>query len=93
MKDNMTKDAFFKKYGGMLVTINPEDSEFGEHLILYPEETQVASDLLSKGKDIYTVYEESADGEGETVAKGFDSGAYVVGYYAVHSPDDVMKAI
>lgn len=84
---SMTKTQFYRKYGGLLVEVAKEDLEYGNHLILYPEEVEKAQQLQREGKHIYTLYEESGEGEEETVKKGLDSGTYVVGYYAVNNPE------
>lgn len=80
---SMTKTAFFQKYGGMLIAVDEDNAEYGDYLILYPEEVEKAQKLMAEGKDIYTVYEEASEGQEETVCKGLDSGAMVVGYYAL----------
>lgn len=84
---SMTKTEFYQKYGGLLVEVATEDLEYGNHLILYPEEVEKAQQLQREGKDIYTLYEEPSEEEEETVKKGLDSGTYVVGYYAVNNPE------
>lgn len=79
----MKKTEFFQQYGGGLIAVDHDNPQYGDYLILYPEEIDRANQLLEEGYDIYTVYEESAENEEETVVLGMDSGAMVVGYYAV----------
>jgi hypothetical protein len=78
----MTKSEFYRKHGSNLETINPDDAEYGENLVLYPEENHIAEKYLKKGHDVYTVYEESHEGGEEYVEAGFDSGTnpFKVGY-------------
>jgi hypothetical protein len=78
----MTKTEFYQLHGSDLEIVNPGDAEYGEHLILHPEEVHVADNYCNQGHPIFTVYEESYDGGEEFVEPGFDCGSnpFKVGY-------------
>ena len=78
----MLKSEFYKQYGHELEVINPDDAEYGEHLILHPEEKHIAENFFNQGHPVFTVYEEAfVDGE-EFVEPGFDcsTNTFKVGY-------------
>jgi hypothetical protein len=78
----MTKTEFYRLHGNDLVIINPDDAEYGEHLLLWPEEDHIASNYCDEGHPVFTVYEEAEEGGDETVEPGFDCSThpFKVGY-------------
>lgn len=78
----MKKSEFYQTFGHELEITNPGDAEYGEHLILHPEEKHIAQSYHEKGHEVFTVYEESSEGGEEYVENGFDSSShpYKVGY-------------
>jgi hypothetical protein len=78
----MTKTEFYQLHGGDLEIVNPDDVEYGEYLILHPEEAHVASNYCDQGHPVFTVYEEAEVGGDEFVEPGFDcsTNPFKVGY-------------
>jgi len=58
----MTKTEFFEKNGGGLIRVAQDDPEYGDFLILHPEEIAMAKDLEERGFTIVSVHE-TEDGE------------------------------
>ena len=81
----MKKTEFYEKHGHEIKVINPGDIEYGEHLILYPEENEIAQSYNDQGYTVYTVYEESHEGGDEYVEYGLDTSRhpYKVGYFVL----------
>lgn len=79
----MNKTQFYEMFGGDLELVNPGDAEYGEHLILHPEERHIAEEYHKNGHTVFTVYEESCEGGDEYVEEGLDTSSYPykVGYY------------
>jgi hypothetical protein len=69
-------------FGHELLLTNTDDYEYGEHLILAPEEDHIAKEYSEKGHSIFTVYEESEPDGDEFVEVGLELGSspYKVGY-------------
>jgi len=84
----MKKTEFYEKYGHLLLITNPEDPEYGEHLILAPEEDGIATSYNEEGHKVFTVYEEAEEGGEEFVEEGLDLGTnpYKVGYFVLIKP-------
>ena len=82
----MTHTQFFEKHGHELKCMFADDNgEFGQFLVLYPEEKDIAYEHLNNGHNVYTVYEESAPEGHEEVMLGLEDGSpYIVGYYILN---------
>jgi len=81
----MKQSEFFKKHGHQLFKIADDDAEYGEFLILHPEEIHIAKDLESRGFTIVSVHEsedQDNDIDFETPAD-YGYQPYKFGYYAI----------
>ena len=81
----MTKTQFFKENGGGLVRFRNDDGEYGDFLILHPEEIDAAKQLQDKGCTIVSVHE-TEDGEDYVdVSQPCDFGSqpFKYGYFAI----------
>jgi len=58
----MNKTKFFKKHGGSLLRVSNDDGQYGDFLILHPEEIDLAKELHERGYTIVSVHE-TEDGE------------------------------
>ena len=78
----MTKSEFYQTYGHLIEITNPDDAEYGEHLILARFEDHVAINYQEQGHQIFTVYEEAHEGGDEFVEEGLDlsTSPFKVGY-------------
>lgn len=82
----MTKTEFYQKYGNYLEEVTQDNAEYGDHLILHPEEIHLAKKYLEEGLTIVSVHE-TEDGEDFVdVSQPCDFGTqpYKYGYYAVN---------
>ena len=79
---SMTKTELYKEHGDRLVKTNPNDMEYGEHLLLYPEDNELAEFYAAAGYELYTVYEGPAEDSDDIVEAGLDTGEhpYKLGY-------------
>lgn len=84
----MTKSEFFKRFGGDLIVTNPDDYQYGEHIVISPEEDHVAVNYSKEGYRVFTLFEEPAEGQEELVHPYFEAGKnpYKVGYYILNKP-------
>jgi hypothetical protein len=48
----MTKTEFYQKYGSYLEEVTQDNAEYGDHLILHPEEIHLAKKYLEEGLTI-----------------------------------------
>lgn len=81
----MTKTQFFKEKGGGLFRFRNDDGEYGDFLILHPEEIDAAKQLQDKGYTIVSVHE-TEDGEDHVdVSQPCDFGTqpFKYGYFAI----------
>ncbi len=82
----MTKAEFYQKYGSYLEEVTQDNAEYGDHLILHPEEIHLAKKYLEEGLTIVSVHE-TEDGEDFVdISQPCDFGPqpYKYGYYAVN---------
>jgi hypothetical protein len=79
----MTKTEFFKRHGHQLVQISEDCSEYGDFLILHPEEIELAKKLQEQGMTIVSVHE--TEDEEDFIDFEFDSGyqPFKYGYFAI----------
>lgn len=80
----MTKTEFFRQYGGSLHKVANDDSQYGDFLILHPEEIDLAKGLEERGLIIVSVHE-SGDGNEDIVEMENDYGnqPFKYGYFAI----------
>lgn len=80
----MKKEEFYKKYGHLLVeVVEGEDAEYGNHMLLHPEETWIANAYRDEcGFQIASIYETN---EGDVVEIDNDLGnhPYKIGYLVI----------
>ena len=55
----ISKTEFFEKHGGGLVEVATDNSEFGDFLLLHPEEIDIAKQYQEKGYKVASVYQQS----------------------------------
>lgn len=82
----MTKTEFYQKYGVYLEAVAEDNAEYGDHLILHPEEIDLARKYQKEGLSIVSVHE-TEDGEDFVdVSQPCDFGTqpFKYGYYAVN---------
>ena len=83
----MKKNEFFKTYGGGLYKVAEDNAEYGEYLILHPEEIALAKELEEQGYTIVSVHETENEDDFVEFETPFDSGTqpYKYGYYAIEN--------
>ena len=82
----ISKTDFFKNYGSKLVPVTYDAAEYGDHMLLAPEENEIAQQYHDDGYRIFTIYEESREGGDEWIEESFNKGGYpyVIGYFIVN---------
>lgn len=82
----MTKTEFFQKYGSYLEVVAVDDASYGDHLILHPEEINLAKKYQQKGLNIVSVHETENGDDFVDTSQPCDFGEqpYKYGYYAVN---------
>jgi hypothetical protein len=88
----MKKTDFFKKHGSELFKVATDSSEYGDFLILHPEEIPLAKYLEERGYTIVSVYE-TEDGEdfvdmSECCDYGIQPFKY--GYFAINNSNQEL---
>ena len=85
MKTKMNKTEFFKKHGHELVQVSYDDAEYGDFLILHPEEISKAKELEQMGMTIVSVYEAEDSKDFIDFENPFDSAdqPFKYGYFAI----------
>ena len=80
----MTKTQFFKDYGNRLITVS-NDGEYGDFLILHPEEIDMAKELQNKGCVVVSVHETEDDEDYVDITQPCDFGTqpFKYGYFAI----------
>lgn len=81
----MNKTEFFKRHGHELVQVSIDDAEYGDFLILHPEEIPLAKDLQERGMTIVSVYETEDNEDYIDFENPFDSAdqPFKYGYFAI----------
>jgi hypothetical protein len=82
----MKKTEFFKAYGGGLASVGNDDGEYGDYLILHPEEISIAKDLEERGYTIVSVHETEDDDDDVDITQPCDYGSqpFKYGYFAIN---------
>jgi hypothetical protein len=80
----MKQTEFFNKYGDSLCKVDNDNAEYGDFLILHPEEISKAKDLEKHGHTIVSVHE-AIDENFIDMESPCDYGKqpYKIGYYAI----------
>jgi hypothetical protein len=84
----MRKTEFFKNYGGGLVPVTFQDPEYGEYMLLHPEEASLAESYARGGYVVVSVHE-MEDGEDDIdTAQPCDYGRqpFKIGYLVLDNP-------
>jgi hypothetical protein len=84
----MRKTEFFKNYGGGLVPVTFQDPEYGEYMLLHPEEASLAESYARGGYVVVSVHE-MEDGEDDIdTAQPCDYGSqpFKIGYLVLDNP-------
>jgi hypothetical protein len=81
----MTKTEFFEKHGGALRKVTFDDSEYGDFLILHPEEIELALILKSEGLRVVSVHETESGEDWVDTENEVDFGnqPHKYGYFAL----------
>jgi hypothetical protein len=79
----MTKTEFFQKHGHELFKVDDDNAEYGDYLILHPQEIPLAKELQDRGYTIVSVYED----EHVEFESPFDEADqfHKYGYYAINN--------
>ena len=82
----MTKTNFFKEYGHLLIKVAEDCAEYGDFLILHPEEKALAKELEDRGMTIVSVYETESGEDYIDYENPFDSAdqPFKYGYLAIN---------
>ena len=85
----MKKTEFFKNYGGALVAITADDAEYGDFLLLHPEEIEMAKVYESKGCTIVSVHEMEDGDDDIDMNQPCDYGnqPFKIGYLVLDNPN------
>ena len=79
----MKQTDFFNKYGNSLCKVASDNAEYGDFLILHPEEISVAKDLEDRGYTIVSVHEEIDENFIDMeLPCDYGNQPYMIGYYA-----------
>lgn len=81
----MNKTEFFKKHGHQLQYITEDNSEYGDFLILHPEEIEMAKKLEGEGLQIVSVHETEDGDDFVDISQPCDFGnqPFKYGYFAL----------
>ena len=81
----MKQTEFFKNHGHELIKVSNDNAEYGDFLILHPEEIPLAKELESRGCTIVSVHESEDEDNNIDFENPFDYGSqpYKIGYYAI----------
>lgn len=81
----MNIPEFYEKYGNQIKVVNSDNAEYGEHLILHPEEIDLAKKLQSEGCIIVSVHESQDDDDDVDITQpvDFDDETFKYGYFAI----------
>ena len=88
----MNKTEFFNNYGGALYQVAYDDSEYGDFLILHPEEISSAKELQERGYTIVSVFE-TEDGEDFIDLENpcdYGTQPYKIGYFAINESNSEL---
>lgn len=82
----MTKEEFYKQYGHLLVeVVEGEDVEYGNHMLLHPEESFLAQAYRDElGWQIASVYE-TENGDDVEIDNDISNHPYKIGYLVFRS--------
>jgi hypothetical protein len=84
----MRKTEFFKNYGGGLVPVTFQDPEYGEYMLLHPEEASLAESYARGGYVVVSVHE-MEDGEDDIDTSqpcDYGSQPFKIGYLVLDNP-------
>lgn len=83
----MTKTEFFRVYGPYLHVVFYDNSEYGDFLILHPEEINIAQKLQEEGLTIVSVHETEDQEDFVDVSQPCDFGnqPFKYGYFAINA--------
>jgi hypothetical protein len=84
----MRKTEFFKNYGGGLVPVTFEDPEYGEYMLLHPEEASLAASYERVGYVVVSVHEMEDGDDDIDISQPCDYGnqPFKIGYLVLDNP-------
>jgi hypothetical protein len=84
----MRKTEFFKNYGGGLVPVTFEDPEYGEYMLLHPEEASLAESYARGGYVVVSVHEMEYGEDDIDTTQPCDYGSqpFKIGYLILDNP-------
>lgn len=82
----MNKTEFFKKYGHQLLHVTEDNGEYGDFLILHPEEIEMAKRFEEEGLQIVSVHETEDGDDFVDISQPCDFGnqPFKYGYFALN---------
>lgn len=83
----MNKTNFFKTYGHLLFKVTEDDGEYGDFLVLHPEEIAMAKDLEERGFTIVSVHETEDGNDFVDMSHPCDFGnqPFKYGYFVINN--------
>ena len=89
----MRKTEFFKNYGGGLIPVRPDDAEYGEYMLLHPEEVFLAQHQENLGCTVVSVHEMEDGDDDIHISQPCDYGTqpFKIGYLVLDNPIFVEK--
>lgn len=87
----MTKTEFYRKYGSYLKEVTQDNAEYGDHLILHPEEVCLAKKYQEQGFIIVSVHETEDCEDYVDISQPCDLGSqpFKYGYFVLNHTDIV----
>jgi hypothetical protein len=81
----MTKTEFFEKYGSYLVAVSFDNAEYGDFIILHPEEIHVAKKYQDQGYSIVSIHDTEDEEDFVDISQPCDFGdqPFKYGYFAL----------
>lgn len=75
----MNKEEFYAQYGHRLVEVAEDDPEYGNHMLVHPEECWFANDYIHLGYEVASVYETNT-GDVVELDNDISDHPYKIGY-------------
>jgi hypothetical protein len=83
----LTQEQFYNKFGGLLVERTEDDSEFGDHLFLHPEEIDLLEPFKDENHQIVSVYETENGNMVKMAPCEFGEETDKIGYFVISKPN------
>jgi hypothetical protein len=82
----MKKTEFFEMYGDLLVQTHVDDAQYGDFIILHPEEIELAQYYETIGCDVVSVHETETGEDDIDITQPCDYGnqPFKIGYFVLN---------